>query len=134
MLALDGAQLPAVSSRPPRQRGVLADLPFINTGAGDDIVIDIAQPDDPAFLVTLDTGAADTVLSRRLARALGVSVRRVKTSPYRRNTVTGVPLKFWVTTQGGGSDSYFDHALLGGEFMKHFVVDIGVVRRRKLGI
>lgn len=126
--ARDG--LPAVGSvgPPEPEPGVLAEVPFINTGDDRDIQIDMAPKNGRSFVVTLDTGASDTVLTTAYARAMGISVRSVKTDQYRRPTITGDPLPFWVTGQrvvgGGRGPTHFDYALLGGEFMKDYVVDI----------
>ncbi len=117
-----------------REDGVLADLPFLNVGREGPVLIDLARPEDPSFVVELDTGANDTVLTTDYARALGVSVRSVKSDPYRRPTVTGRTLTFWVMGQqvvgAGVGPSHFDYALLGGEFLRDFVVDVDYPRRR----
>jgi hypothetical protein len=111
--------------------GVLADVAMINSGDGADLLIDIAPPGGRPFPVQLDTGASDTVLSTDSARALGITVRKIKSDAYRRDTVTGDPLRFWITAQGGGTESrHFDYALLGGEFLRAYVVDLDFARRR----
>ncbi len=111
--------------------GVLADLPMINSGDGADVLIDVAPPGGRSFPVQLDTGAADTVLSTDYARALGITVRKIKTDAYRRPTVTGEDLRFWVTAQGGGTESrHFDYALLGGEYLRNYVLDLDFAERR----
>jgi predicted aspartyl protease len=128
-----GGALPAIAAMPP-EPGLLADLPFINTGRGGSIEVDIAADGRPPFVVTLDTGAGDTVMTSDYARALGISVRSTKTDPYVRATTTGVPIRFWVMGQQvvgrGRGPSHFDYALLGGEFLKHFVVELDFARRR----
>jgi predicted aspartyl protease len=115
-------------------RGVVAEVPFINTGRGGSIDIDIAPEGDPSFVVTLDTGAAPTILTTDYARALGISVRSAKRDPYQRATITGTPLRFWVTGQQvvgrGRGPTHFNYALLGGEFLDRYVVDIDFERRR----
>jgi hypothetical protein len=107
--------------------GVLADLPFINTGDEREVVIDIAPEGQTSFVVTLDTGANITVLTRDYARALGVSVRKVKQDAYRRDTATGRAVRFYVSDQ---KSSAMEYALLGGEFIENFVVEIDFDRLR----
>jgi len=119
---------PDVALEAPKQEaGVLADLPILNTGDGRSIVVDIASEGQRSFVVTLDTGATDTVLTRDYARAIGVSVRRIKQDAYRRDTATGQQVRFWVANQ---KSSAMEYALLGGEFMQQYVVDIDFERRR----
>jgi predicted aspartyl protease len=133
---VDGRPLgatPAVAA-PAAESGVLASLPFINVGREGPIVIDLAPTDEPSFVLQLDTGATDTVLTTDYARALGISVRSVKTDAHRRKTVVGDPLEFWVTGQsvvgGGRGPEQWDYGLLGGEFLKNYVVEIDFPRRR----
>jgi hypothetical protein len=147
-LRIDGAylagmrELDAVPERatvagfnaPQQEPGVLADLPFLNTGRGGSIDIDLAPPDEASLVLTVDTGAMDTILTDDYARAMGISVRSAKTDPYRRSTVTGTPLVFWVTGQrvvgGGRGPTHFNYALLGSEFLERYVVDLDFERRR----
>jgi predicted aspartyl protease len=135
LAGLPGSATPDVAlASAGRAMGVLADLPFLNMGREGPVLIDLARPDDPSFVVELDTGANDTVLTTDYARALGVSVRSVKTDPYRRPTITGRTLSFWVMGQrvvgGGVGPTHFDYALLGGEFLREFVLDLDYPRRR----
>ncbi len=73
-------------------------------------------------------------MTSNYARALGISVRSAKTDPYIRATATGVPIRFWVTGQRvvgrGRGPSHFDYALLGGNYLKHFIVELDFARRR----
>jgi predicted aspartyl protease len=132
MLALSGDALPAVGAH--TREGVLADLPFINTGRGGSIVVDVAARGNRSFPVTVDTGAVDTFLTTDYARALGISVRSAKPDAYQRDTAMGRPLRFWVTGQAvvgsGHGPTHFNYALLGGEFMRHFVVEFDFSARR----
>lgn len=114
-----------------RKHGVLADLPFVNTGDDRHIYLDIAKPGAAPFVVQLDTGAAETVMTPVYARALGVATRAVKSDEHRRDTVTGKPVLFWVTDQfDGARDSRWSYALLGGSYLESYVVEIDVPRRR----
>lgn len=132
LAGLGGAALPGISAPP--KPGVLADLPFINTGRGDSVNVDIAPAGQRSFVVTLDTGATDTVLTSNYARAMGISVRSAKSDPYVRATAAGIPIRFWVMGQrvvgGGRGPAHFDYALLGGQYLKHFVVELDFARRR----
>ncbi|NRA01725.1 MAG: aspartyl protease family protein [Myxococcales bacterium] len=117
-----------------QEQGVLADLPFINTGRGGTPYIDLAAPGKRSFTLALDTGAADTILTDAYARALGISVRATKQDRYRRSTITGRSLEFWCMGQrvvgGGRGPTHFDYALLGGRFLENFVVGIDFGARR----
>lgn len=108
-----------------REPGVLADLPFLNVGTDRQIFIDLAAPDVSSFVVQLDTGAQSTVVTPVYARALGVAIRRVKEDQNWRDTVMGRPLGFWVSSQvSSGRLEGWNYALLGGEFLRNFVVEI----------
>jgi hypothetical protein len=116
----------------PSEPGVLADLPFINTGDDRHIFVDMAKPGSADFVVQLDTGATATIVTPVYARALGVATRSAKSDANRRESVTGDPLLFWVTTQYvvGGSEMGWSYALLGGEYLSKYVVEIDYGRRR----
>ncbi|MFQ5698023.1 MAG: hypothetical protein ACE5IL_07025 [Myxococcota bacterium] len=136
LLALRSDALPQVALRSPSpdRRGVLADLPMLNTGRGATVLIDLAPPGARSFVFELDTGATDSVLTDDYARSMGISVRSAKTDPYRRKTVTGRDLQFWVMGQhvvgAGRGPAHLDYALLGGEFLRHFVVEVDFLRGR----
>ena len=113
-------------------QGVLADLPFINTGDDRHIFVDLAKAGGAPFVVQLDTGAGSTAMTPAYARVLGVSARSAKSDQHRRDTVTGKPLLFWITDQavvaGGGSG--WSYALLGGDYLESYVVEIDYRHRR----
>jgi len=98
------------------------------------VAVDVAPEDHRDFLLWLDTGAMDSVLTPAAARANGVSVRRTKSSPYIRKTSLGKDLQFWVDTSRSdhSSSAGWDYGLLGGRYLSKFVVeldfDAGVVR------
>jgi hypothetical protein len=73
----------------------------------------------------LDTGAGFTTLTPLAARALGVTVRPHKSSPYRRGTSLGRDLQFWVDTNSSdtGSKTGWEYGLLGGNFLEKYVVE-----------
>lgn len=134
LLALAAAPSHAEPSADPPPGALLAELPFEEDADPRHIVIDLAPPDyKRRFPIQLDTGATMTFLTPRTAKALGVSVRPHKSSPYRRKTVLGRDVQFWVNTRrsdtaatGGG----FEYGLLGGEFLSHYVVELDFRARR----
>lgn len=91
------------------------------------VVIDLAPDGRPAFPLMLDTGAGGSYLTPVVARAMGVNVRRTKSSPYREPTRLGRDLQFWVDTSAsdtgvrGGS---FEVGLLGADFLDDYVIEI----------
>ena len=98
------------------------------------VAIDVAPEESRDFLLWLDTGASDSVLTPGAARANGVNVRRSKSTPYVRKTSLGKDLHFWVDTSRSDQSSAagWDYGLLGGRYLSKFVVeldfDAGVVR------
>jgi predicted aspartyl protease len=74
----------------------------------------------------LDTGASASVITPVLARQLGVRVRKLKDTPYRRATRIGRDLQFWVDTRRSdtGSRTGWEYGLLGGEFLDDYVLEI----------
>jgi tetratricopeptide (TPR) repeat protein len=126
-------ELPPVglSAIPPPREGVLADLPFINNGRGDDIVVDLSPNPERPLPLLLDTGATTGFMSLAYARAAGVATRKIKSDQNRRPTVTGQDFLFWVD-HDRHSDMHY--ALLGGEYLMEYVVelDFGALRVRLL--
>ncbi len=117
----------------PATKGVLADLPFVNTGDDRHIFVDLGKPGSLPLVVQLDTGANTTFMTPVYARALGVATRSAKSDQNRRDTVTGDPLLFWVTSQavtGGSGEMGWSYALLGGEYLENYVVEIDFAHRR----
>jgi predicted aspartyl protease len=80
----------------------------------------------------LDTGASKSVLTPRVARQLGVSVRRTKDTPYRRATRLGRDLSFYIDTRttDTASKTGWEYGLLGGEFLDDYVVELDFPGRR----
>lgn len=115
----------AEPSPEPPPDAVLATLPF-EVGDANRVVIDLAPAGKRRFPMMLDTGAQGSVLTPRMARELGVTVRRMKSSPYRRETVLGRDLQFHVNTKltDTGSKTGFEYGLLGGNFLEEYVVEI----------
>lgn len=128
--AEDGPVLAAASAVP--AEAVLAELPFLGSEEPNRIVIDLAAEGARPFRMLLDTGAASTVLTPRYAREAGVSVRPQRSSPYRRATLLGRDVQFWVETQSSdtGSRTGFEYGLLGGDFLEPYVVELDFANRR----
>jgi predicted aspartyl protease len=116
--------------------GLLAELPFLDpeTGGGlNRVFLDLApEGNRRAFRVFLDTGAGFSVFSPLAARENGVRVRRVKSTPYRRKTILGRDLQFWVDTRSSdtGTRMGWSYGLLGGNMLEEFVFEIDFPGRR----
>ncbi len=117
---------------PPPPEAVVAELPFEPTGEPNRIVLNLAPEGGRPFRMFLDTGASRSVLTPRVARQLGVSVRRTKDTPYRRATRLGRDLLFYVDTRSTdtASKTGWEYGLLGGEFLDDYVVELDFPGRR----
>ena len=117
----------------PSLDAVVGDLPFEPYHEANRIVINLAPAGQTPFRLILDTGAADRVLTPRWARQRGVSVRRMKSSPYRKKTRLGRDLQFWVDTRRGdiASSAGWEYGLLAGSFLDDYVIE-GDVRIDRL--
>lgn len=80
----------------------------------------------------LDTGAAGNVMTPRYARALRVTVRRHKSTPYRRSTILGRDLQFWIDTHSSDTASRMglETGLVGADFLREYVVEVDYAARR----
>jgi hypothetical protein len=132
-MALALAPAPTYPGAPePPPEAVLAVLPFEPGDEPNRVLVDLAPEGSRPFVMMLDTGASDSVVTPRMARQLGVSVRRAKSSPYRRATRLGRDLQFWVDDRSSdtGSKTGWEYGLLGGEFLDDYVVEIDFPGRR----
>ena len=138
LLSLAGAQALAARDKDidgpapePPANAILADIPFEPSSETHRIYLNIAPEGSKPFVMLLDTGAQGSVLSPRTARALGVSIRATKSSPYRRATRLGRDLQFWIdishSDTGGGM---FEYGLLGGNFLQEYIVELDFPGRR----
>lgn len=112
---------------------VLADLPFLESEETNRIYIDLAPEGSRRRLrMLLDTGANISIMTPRVARAMGVRVRRTKNDPYRRATLLGRDLLFYVDTRSSdtGSRTGFEYGLLGGNFLAAYVLELDFASRR----
>jgi predicted aspartyl protease len=116
----------------PDPAAVIVELSFERPEEPNRIYVDLAAEGSRSLLLLLDTGAAFSVMTPLAARALGVSVRRTKSSPYRRATRLGRELQFWVDSSSSdtGSRTGWEYGLLGGNFLEHYVVELDFQKRR----
>jgi hypothetical protein len=122
----------AEPSPEPAPEAVLATLPFRHASEPNRVFVDLAPAGGRKLEMMLDTGAGDSVVTPLMARALGVSVRRAKQTPYRKATILGRDLQFWVdtATSDTGSKTGWEYGVLGGEFMDDYVVEIDFPGRK----
>jgi hypothetical protein len=132
LTALLAAPSAAAGAAEPPPDAVLAELPFLAGDEPNRVFVDLAPEGALPFRLMLDTGAAQSVLTPRVAKQLGIVVRRNKQSPYRRTTRLGRDLQFWVDTRRSdtGSRTGFEYGLLGGDFLDDYVVEIDFPGRR----
>jgi hypothetical protein len=128
---LAAAPISSRASEPPPE-AVLADLPF-EAGEPNRVIVDLAaEGSAKPFPLFLDTGASWSVLTPRMARELGVKVRRLKDDPYRRETRLDRDLQFWIDDRSSdtASKTGWEYGLLGGQFLAEYVVEIDFPARR----
>ena len=121
-----GAAAHAAGAPEPPPESVLATLPFAKSDEQNRVMVDLAPEGARPFVMMLDTGASDSVITPGMARQLGVSVRRTKQTPYRRATRLGRDLQFWIDTRSSDTASRtgWEYGLLGGEFLDDYVLEI----------
>ena len=125
VLLLAGAVHAAGAPAPPPE-AVIATLPFASSEEANRVMVDLAPEGSRPFVMMLDTGASASVITPGMARELGVRVRKLKDTPYRRATRLGRELQFWVDTQSSetASRTGWEYGLLGGEFLDDYVLEI----------
>ena len=112
---------------------VRAELPFLESGEKNRIYVDLAPAGSARPLrLLLDTGANASVMTPGAAKAAGVRVRRDKRDPYRRKTVLGRDLLFWVDSRrtDTASRTGWEFGLLGGDFLAEYVVELDFAGQR----
>lgn len=136
LVAVFTVVLPIVShaeTLDPPENAVLAVLPFLDFHEDNRIYVDLA-PENSArrMKLILDTGATFSVMTPKAAREMGVRVRRTKHDPYRRKTLLGRDLLFYIDTKSSdqGSKTGWEYGLLGGNFLKDYVVEFDFENRR----
>lgn len=131
-LLLAVAAVPGLAAGPPPD-AILAELEFLESDEPNRIYLDLAPPESARRLeMLLDTGANVSAFSPDAAREIGVTVRRGKGTPYRRKTLLGRDLQFWVDVSSSdtGTRMGWDFRLLGGNFLEEYVVEIDFAARR----
>jgi hypothetical protein len=127
-----GGPASAAPAPEPPAAAVLAELPFLHPEEPNRVYLDLAEEGEKPFVMMLDTGAAESVVTPLMARKLGITVRRTKRTPYRRGTRLGRDLEIWVDTRSSdtGSKTGWEYGLLGGSFLAEYVVEIDFPARR----
>ena len=110
---------------------VVGRVAFLDVDEPNRVVLDFAPEGAEPLRLWLDTGATHAVMTPLAARAAGVSVRALKDTPYRRKTRLGPDLQFYVDTLSSdtGSRTGWEYGLVGGDFLKQFVVEIDFTAR-----
>jgi predicted aspartyl protease len=123
---------PGGADEPPPE-ALLAELPFLEHPEPRRIVVDLA-PEGAArpLRFMLDTGASHAIATPLAARELGIQVRRHKRDPYRRKTRLGRDVQIYVDVSSSdtGSRTGWEYALLGGEFLAEYVLELDFAARR----
>lgn len=115
----------AASADPVPADAVLARLPFEQPERAQRVIVDLSpEGSSRPMPLMLDTGAQWSLMTPRLARSLGVRVRRLKDTPYRRETRLGRDLQFFVDTSSSDTGAYWEVGVLGGQFLWKYVVEI----------
>ena len=120
----------STASPPPPANALLGEIPFEDREANR-IYLDLAPEGQRPFVMLLDTGASGSVLTPGAARDLGVTIRRRKSSPYRRKTRLGRDLQFWIDDSSSDTSSRtgWEYGLLGGTFLREYVVELDFANR-----
>jgi predicted aspartyl protease len=122
------AAAPALASPAPEPppEAVVGVLPFEASDEPNRVMVNLAPEGGRPFVMMLATGASDSVVTPQMARELGVSVRRNKSTPYRRATRLGTDVQFWIDTRRSdtAARTRWEYGQLGAEFLNDFVVEI----------
>ncbi len=124
----------AAPTLPVPPEAVIAVVPFLEGEemSQSHVVIDLAPDGQRPFPLLLDTGASTSIITPRLARSLGVSVRRIKSTPYRKATRLGRDLQFWVDTRASdtASSTGWEVGVLGADFLDDYLIEIDYPARK----
>ena len=128
------AALPAAADPAPEPpaEAVVGEVPFEPSNERNRVMLNLAPEGGRPFVMLLDTGAEGSVITPRMARELGVRVRALKDTPYRRATRLGRDLQFWVDTESSDTAARtgWEYGLLGGEFLDDYVLEVDFPGRR----
>ncbi len=132
---VDGSTLSLAGDPPP---GLLAELPLIRDGLGDDLRVDLRVDVPPAgsppLLAVLDSAIATSAVTPAFARTLGVDADDLAGEPHAVGTRLGRELRFtaYGPRESGTPSVYLDHAPVGMDFLGTLAIEIlferGVVR------
>jgi predicted aspartyl protease len=130
--AADSGPSPSALSSYPVAEALIAEVPFLTSDEPNRIVVDLAPEGYAPFRMMIDTGAGDSVVTPRYASKLGVIVKRAKDTPYRHATRLGRDLQFWVDVRRTDTASRTgdEYGLLGGPFLREYVVEFDFVARQ----
>lgn len=105
---------------------IVADLPFEPGAEEHRVIVDLAPDGSRPLRLMLDTGASISIMTPGAARDAGVSVRRTKMDPYRRETRLGRDLLFRVDVRSSdtGSKTGWEYGVLGSDFLAGYVVEL----------
>lgn len=110
----------------PPPGALLAEIPFEEDAGITRVAINLAPEANRPFVMFLDTGASGSMMTAEMAKEMGINIRAHKSSPYRRRTLLGRDLQFWI--DAGSSDrasiSGWSVGLLGATFLEHYLVEI----------
>jgi len=132
LCVLVGSAALAAGTPEPPPEAIVGILPFESGDEPNRVMVNLAPEGGRRFVMMLDTGAGDSVVTPRMARELGVRVRKLKTDPYRRATRLGRDVQFYVDTTSSDTASRtgWEYGLLGAEFLNDFVLEIDFPGRR----
>ena len=110
----------------PPPGALIAEIPFEEDSQVTRIAINLAPEGNRPFVMELDTGASDSMMTAEMAKKMGINIRALKSTPYRRRTRLGRDLLFRIDS--GSSDraskSGWSVGLLGARFLAHYLVEL----------
>jgi len=123
--------LAAIAADDVPANAVVDRVAFLEVDEPNRVYLDFAPEGSEPLRLELDTGATHAVMTPLAARAAGVSVRPLKQDAYRRKTRLGRDLQFYVDTLSSdtGSRTGWEYGLVGGDFLKQYVVEIDFASR-----
>jgi hypothetical protein len=120
----------AAAGDPPPD-AVLAELPFL-PAAPNQVKVDLGTEGGRPLPLLLQTEQLQSFATAGGAREIGLTVRRNKQSPYRRETRLGRDLELYVDTRRSDTASAAggDYALVAAPFLSRYVLEIDFPGRR----
>jgi hypothetical protein len=123
---LTAAPIRYPDSHDPPADALIAEIPFEEDSEPTRIMVNLAPEGNKPFVMLLDTGASGSLMTPEMAREMGITIRRTKSSHYRRKTRLGRDLLFWIDTSlsDTGSSSGWSVGLLGANFLEKYVLEL----------